>query len=225
MRTLAFGDIHGATTCLDALLAAVKPTADDWLIFLGDYVDRGPDSRGVIDRLIELKRTHRVVCLRGNHELMFLRARTSSPDRKMWLGVGGVQCLASYATTPGKSATLADVPQAHWDFLESGCSDWLETETHIFAHAGVVPHLPMRDQTEIAVFWEFLTVPIRHVSGKTVVVGHTSQKSGRVLDLGPTICIDTHAYGGGFLTCLHVETGHLWQADALGRVREGELRG
>ena len=107
MRTLAFGDIHGATAHLDALLAAVAPTADDWLIFLGDYVDRGPDSKGVIDRLINLKAWHQCVCLRGNHELMMMQARTDVGMRKMWLGVGGVQCLASYAQTPGKSGRFA----------------------------------------------------------------------------------------------------------------------
>ena len=110
MRTLAFGDIHGATANLDALLAAVAPTPDDWLIFLGDYVDRGPDSKGVLDRLIALKATHRVVCLRGNHELMMLQARADAGMRKMWLGVGGMQCLASYSPTPGKSGKFEDIP-------------------------------------------------------------------------------------------------------------------
>ena len=222
MRTLAFGDVHGATANLDALLAAVAPTPDDWLIFLGDYVDRGPDSRGVLDRLIALKATHRVVCLRGNHELMMLQARAEAGMRKMWLGVGGTQCLASYSPTPGKSGKFEDIPPGHWEFLKTACVDWLETETHIFAHAGVDPHLPMRAQTETAIFWDFLRGPIEHLSGKTVIVGHTSQKSGTVLDYGCTVCIDTHAYGGGFLTCLDVNAGHYWQADALGRVREGD---
>ena len=222
MRTLAFGDIHGATANLDALLAAVAPTPDDWLIFLGDYVDRGPDSKGVLDRLIALKATHRVVCLRGNHELMMLQARADAGMRKMWLGVGGMQCLASYSPTPGKSGKFEDVPPGHWEFLKTECVDWLETETHIFAHAGVDPHLPMRAQTETAIFWDFLRGPIQHVSGKTVIVGHTSQKSGTVLDYGCTVCIDTHAYGGGFLTCLDANAGHYWQADALGRVREDD---
>ena len=220
LRTLAFGDIHGATTNFDALMAAVRPTPDDWLIFLGDYVDRGPDSRGVIDRLVALKSTHRAVFLRGNHELMMLHARTDAGARRMWLGVGGVQCLGSYAAVPGHAGKLDDVPRRHWEFIEKDCVDWLETETHIFAHAGVDPALPMREQKEEAILWDFLRGPIHHVSGKTVIVGHTSQKSGDILDHGVTVCIDTHAYGGGFLTCLDVNTGHYWQADALGRVRE-----
>src|SRR4051812_16114737 len=119
MRVLAIGDIHGCLHPLDDLLAWVKPAADDTLVMLGDYVDRGPDTRGVLDRLIELKRRHpRLVCLRGNHELMMLGARDGDrSDLKMWLSVGGVQTLGSYGTA-GKSGTLADVPREHWEFLE-----------------------------------------------------------------------------------------------------------
>ena len=201
---------------------AVRPTADDWLVFLGDYVDRGPDSRGALDRLIRLKATQPTVCLRGNHEVMMTQARTDAAMRKMWLGVGGLQCLASYGAPGGKGYRLDDIPREHWDFLENDCVDWLETETHIFVHAGVRPGLPMAEQDAAAVFWDFLQGPIEHESGKTVVVGHTSQKSGEILDYGCTVCLDTHAYAGGFLTCLDVNAGHYWQADALGRVREGD---
>ncbi len=223
MRTFAIGDIHGASTNLDALLAAVKPTPDDLLVFLGDYVDRGPDSRGVLDRLIALKKSHRLVCLRGNHELMMLRSRKDRSERKMWLGVGGMQALASYGKSPGMMGTIDDVPEEHWFFLEKQCVDWLETDTNIFVHAGLNPELPLSEQSESMLFWEFLTGPIRHDSGKTIVCGHTSQKSGKILDLGTTICLDTYAYGGGSLTCLDVESLQYWQADILGRVREDFL--
>ena len=223
MRTLAVGDIHGAALSLDALLAAVRPTPRDRLVFLGDYVDRGPDSRGVIDRLLALKTTHDVTCVRGNHELMMLRARRDAAHRKMWLGVGGLQALASYAPTLGAAGSLADVPAAHWAFLETGCVDWAETDTHVFVHAGLDPDVPMAEQSESALFWEFLTGPIRLDSGKTVVCGHTSQKSGRVLDYGVTICLDTFAYGGGKLTCLDVDRLQYWQADVLGRVTTDRL--
>jgi serine/threonine protein phosphatase 1 len=223
MRTLAIGDIHGATLQLDALLAAVDPQPTDWLIFLGDYVDRGPDSRGTIERLMQLQSTHEVVCLRGNHELMMTRAKTSESKRREWLSVGGAQCLASYSPMLGTPGKFEHIPRTHWDFLNTQLVDWLETETHIFAHAGVDPDRPMKEQTELAIFWEFLTGPIQHMSGKTVIVGHTSQKSGQILDFGCTICIDTHAYAGGNLTCLDVNTGHYWQANAIGSVREDDL--
>ena len=90
-RTLAIGDIHGCLTALDTLLGFVQPTPSDQLIFLGDYVDRGPDSKGVLDRLIELQRTGRVVCLRGNHEIMMLGAREGRDDFRFWLAFGGME--------------------------------------------------------------------------------------------------------------------------------------
>ena len=119
MRTLAIGDIHGCTTHLDALLAAVAPTPVDRLVFLGDYVDRGPDSRGVLDRLIALKETHQVVCLRGNHELMMTRARSDKSEYRMWMQVGGAQALGSYGDKPGRSGTLDSIPEAHWRFIDN----------------------------------------------------------------------------------------------------------
>jgi len=225
-RLIAVGDIHGSSDQLDALIAAIAPTPSDTLVFLGDYVDRGPDTRGVLDRLTALKRTLHVVCLLGNHELMMLRARTNAEAKRMWLNVGGMQALASYAAVPGRSGKFDDIPEAHWHFLERDCVDWLESDDFLFVHAGVNPELPMDEQTESALFWEFLdpAKPPYHFSGKTVVCGHTSQKSGRILDLGSTICLDTYAYGGGNLTALNCLTGETWQANILGRVTVGQLR-
>lgn len=223
MRTLAIGDIHGASSALDALLAVVRPTPADTLVFLGDYVDRGPDSRGVLDRLLALRDQCRVVCLRGNHELMMLRARTGRDDRRMWLSVGGAECLLSYGTTPGVPGTLADVPAEHWAFLEGECVDWYETTSHIFVHANLSPDLSPAEEFEDKLFWEFLVKPVGHVSGKVVVCGHTSQRSGAVLDLGDTVCIDTFAYGGGWLTALDVGSYRFTQADRTGRLRDGQL--
>jgi serine/threonine protein phosphatase 1 len=219
MRTLAIGDVHGTSAALDALLAVVRPTPSDCLIFLGDYVDRGPDTRGVLDRLIALGGSHRCVFLRGNHELMMTRARHDRGELRMWLSVGGAKALASY----GPFATLADVPAAHWDFLDDRLVDYHETDTHVFAHANLFPDLPLDEQPEEMLFWEFLSAPIRHESGKTAVCGHSSQKSGEVLDLGDTICIDTFAYGGGWLTCLDVGSLRYWQANLQGQTREDWL--
>ncbi|MBY0512714.1 MAG: serine/threonine protein phosphatase, partial [Gemmataceae bacterium] len=86
MRVLAIGDVHGCLEPLDALLDWVRPGPDDTVVTLGDYVDRGPDTKGVLDRLIGLKREGlRLVCLRGNHELMMLAAREGRGDLRMWL--------------------------------------------------------------------------------------------------------------------------------------------
>ncbi len=222
-RTLAIGDIHGTSTALDALLAAVRPKPDDRLIFLGDYVDRGPDTRGVLDRLIVLGQLHHCVFLRGNHELMMTRARHDRGELRMWLSVGGAQALASYSRAPGQAGTLAAVPDEHWDFLDNSLANYHETDTHIFVHANLFPDVPLDEQPELMLFWEFLTGPIGHESGKTVICGHTSQRSGVPLDLGDTICLDTNAYAGGWLTCLDADTLEYWQADVLGRVRQGQI--
>src|SRR6476646_6510 len=96
-RMLAIGDVHGCLTALDTLLGFVQPTPDDQLVFLGDYVDRGPDSKGVLNRLIELQRTGSAVFLRGNHEIMMLGARNGRDDFRFWFACGGAEALESYA--------------------------------------------------------------------------------------------------------------------------------
>ena len=223
-RLFAVGDIHGCDEELRAMLAAIDPRPEDKIVFLGDYVDRGPDSKGVLDRLITICRDFpKAVFLRGNHELMMTRSRKDRGEMRMWLSVGGMQALASYGKTPGLSGKMSDVPEEHWRFIEDDCRDYFETDTHVFVHANLYGDLPLEEQDELMLFWEFLTGPVRHVSGKTVVCGHTSQKSGKVLDLGDTICIDTYAYGGGKLTCLCAETREYWQADILGRATDGIL--
>jgi serine/threonine protein phosphatase 1 len=223
MRILAIGDVHGCLLQLNDLLALVKPAADDLVITLGDYVDRGPDSRGVLDRLMTLKRGGmRLVCLRGNHEIMMLQARDGDRgDRANWLSVGGLQTLGSYGPEPGKAGTLRDVPDEHWEFLEHNLFDYYETERHIFVHAGVHCDLEMDEQPDYVLYWEFVPDAMRHQSGKTVICGHTSQRSGEPKVVPGAVCIDTHAYGGGWLTCLDADTGKYWQVDELGKTREG----
>lgn len=223
MRVLAIGDIHGCLHHLNDLLDWVKPTADDLVVALGDYVDRGPDTRGVLDRLIELKQSGMsLVCLRGNHEVMMLAAKTGGrEDRKMWADVGGLQTLGSYGSAPGRAGSLADVPAEHWDFLEFNLLDYYETDRHIFVHAGVHRDLPLDEQPEYMLYWEFLTDDMRHRSGKRVICGHTSQKTGEPKVVPGAVCIDTYAHGGGWLTCLDANTGKYWQVNMLGQRREG----
>lgn len=222
-RILAIGDVHGCTNQLDPLWAAIRPTPADTVVFLGDYMDRGPDSKGVIDRLIEWRKSHNLICLRGNHELMMQRAVDDAGERTFWLGFGGMECLQSYGSNPGRMGTLDDVPEPHWDFLENHLVDSFETEQALFVHATFDPEKPRPEQSEETLFWQPLTKPIVLKNGKTVVCGHTSQKSGQILDLGTTVCIDTFAHGGGKLTCLDVTTWQYWQADLMGRVQEGFL--
>jgi serine/threonine protein phosphatase 1 len=226
MRILAIGDIHGCSIAFDALIASVKPQPDDKIITLGDYVDRGPDSKGVIDRLITLHETGQLTALRGNHEVMMLQVRNSTglpravrhQQKSQWLGKGGSATLASYSKL-GKTGKLADVPNTHWNFIENICVDWHETETHFFVHANACPCLPLAQQPDYLLFWEKFDNPAPHYSGKTMVCGHTSQKSGVPLNLGHAICIDTRVYSKGWLTCLDVTSGRIWQANQAGQQR------
>jgi len=224
MRTLVIGDIHGCLRALNQLLDAVHPSADDLIITLGDYVDRGPDSRGVIDRLIKLSTTHRLIALRGNHDELMLGALDQNGHRG-WCMMGGEATLRSYA--PGIASpilALRHVPAQHWQFLNHYCRDWHETASHIFVHGYVDPAVPMSQQELTTLRWKRFNDAQPHISSKTIICGHTAQREGVPLDLGYAICIDTHIYGGGWLTCLETETGRYWQANQAGQVRMAKLR-
>lgn len=222
MRVLAIGDIHGCSLALDHLLTAVGLRSNDLIITLGDYVDRGPDSAGVINRLIKLRQKHQVICLRGNHEQLMLQARLGNDRFTEWVHSGAHATLASYAAR-GAMATLSGVPAEHWNFIENQCVDWHETDTHLFVHAGVDPALPMDGQPEFVLKWERFHDPKPHASGKTVVCGHTAQRNGTPRNFGHAICIDTGACRKGWLTCFEVTTGYLWQATQTSEFRSGWL--
>ncbi len=215
-RTVAIGDVHGCSAALAALLDLIDPGPDDTVVTLGDYIDRGPDSSGVLDQLIALGERCRLVPLKGNHEEMFLASRASYASLHFWLACGGAATLESY----GSGARVSDVPPDHVAFMHK-CRDFYETDTHIFVHANYRPGVPMSKQPAEALRWEFLD-PARaapHQSGKTVVAGHTPQKSGDVLDLTFVKGIDTACYSGGWLTALEVGSDRVWQVDERGRPR------
>jgi serine/threonine protein phosphatase 1 len=222
MRLLAIGDIHGCSRAFDALLAAVELRPGDRLVTLGDYVDRGPDSRGVLDQLLALDETGWLIALRGNHDVMMMEARRGALEETEWRLCGGNATLASYVPR-GTAGQLKDVPPEHWEFLERKCLDWYEADTHFFVHANVQPDVPLAKQLREQLHWEKLDTTGPHVSGKVMVCGHTQQRSGMPLNLGHAVCIDTWAYGLGWLTCLDVASGHYWQANQTGRVRTGWL--
>jgi len=222
MRTLAIGDIHGCRAALDHLLAFVQPLPGETIVTLGDYIDRGPDSAGVLEQLIELNRAGSLVPLRGNHELMMLSARGGAESIvRFWLECGGLATLASY----GAEVSLEDIPPSHWYFMKHSCRDWYETGTHVFVHANLQPDLPSGEQHAEYLQWESLNSRWHrpHVSGKTMICGHTQQRSGVPLVLDRAVCIDTWAYGGGWLTCLDVNSGDYWQANELGETRAGSI--
>ncbi len=217
-RTLAIGDIHGCLDALKHLWKVINPQANDHVIFVGDYVDRGPNSKGVIDFLISLQSDYKVSFLSGNHEEKFLLAKLNNIELEQWLEHwGGVETLASYGVDG-----ISDIPEAHWEFLRK-CLPYLETETHIFVHANLEADVPLDQQLPFSLIHKKFGTPLPHQSGKTMICGHTAQTSHVPNNLGHAICIDTDPGRGGYLTCLHVETGHYWQVNTAGEVREDEV--
>lgn len=217
MKIFALGDIHGGLTAFERVLELANPQPDDLIVTLGDYIDRGPDSRGVIELLISLAQNGNLVSLRGNHELMMLAARGNMGVARDWLHYGGIETIESY-----RAETLADIPANHWQFLEEFCRDYFETEDFVFVHAGLDPNLPMEKQSESLLFWKKFAAP-RHVSGKTTICGHTAQKSGLPFVTQHAICLDTWVYGEGWLSCLELGSGRLFQANQKGEARIGFL--
>lgn len=223
MRTLAIGDVHGCLTALDTMLAVVQPTPEDRLVFLGDYVDRGPDSCGVIERILELREKYEVVCLTGNHEIMMRSARDDQGIYLSWLGYGGEEALESYVRDSADAPSLEKVPERHWQFLDEVCRAYFEDDSHIYVHGNVLPDLPLEAQDNMTLYWDKFANHGPHFSGKTVICGHTSQKSGWPLNVGHSVVIDTWVYGDGWLTCLDVQKGHFWQTNQANQHRLGTL--
>jgi len=215
-QVIAIGDVHGCAIALRALLEIISPQREDTIIFLGDCVDRGPESKQVIDELLVLREKCRLVPLLGNHEEMMLNYLDGIPQPDNWLDVGGMATCKSYSSR----LNCREITPEHVDFIRTW-GDCYETSSHFFVHGGYEPERPLASQHWQTMRWQSLKygVPAPHVSGKTAVVGHTSLKDGEVLNLGHLICIDTYCWGGGWLTALEANNGQIWQAD-----RDGQLR-
>jgi serine/threonine protein phosphatase 1 len=221
MRILAIGDIHGCNTALVGLLKTVQLLPEDRIVFLGDYIDRGPASRQVIETLLQLRKSCSPVFLRGNHEVMILDSREDSLKANLWQSYGGLDTLFSYeANYRQEWASL--IPDSHWQFFES-TTRYFETNTHIFVHACLDPELDLGDQPDWLLYWEFFDRIQPHKSAKRIVCGHSPQRSGLIRDVGFAACIDTGPAMGGWLTCLDVSAGKYWQASENGDTRDGAL--
>lgn len=214
MRRFAIGDIHGCSKALRTLIETIDPQPEDELVFLGDYVDRGPDSRDVVDQIIALKDRCRVVPLRGNHEIMLIAVALRGMDGEAWLENGGQATVASYG------GSFHKIPQQHIDFFENLVS-YYETDDAIFVHAGYCHLLEMHEQDDATLYWKHLPfpLPLKHKSGKRVFVGHTPQPAGTILERDHLVCVDTYCFGGGYLTAYDLDTRDVIQVDAHGFLR------
>jgi len=222
MRILVIGDIHGHLGALDTLLNEVVPTKSDIVVFLGDYVDKGPNVKATLGRLIEFSVNDQWVFLRGNHDQMFLDACLDSSMITLWECLAGHEPLASYGVGNVENV-IPLVPISHIDFLKNRCVDYYEDNSYIYVHGGIRPHMGA-DESIDRLHWMTLSDAITHQSGKTVICGHSSQKSGMIADLGHTICVDTAISNGRFLTCLNLTDFSWIQASEEGEIRKGNLR-
>lgn len=229
----AVGDVHGRLDVLELLIetivsdvVALKPRLQPMLIFLGDYVDRGPESAGVVERILRLKRkpAFEVRTLKGNHEEALLQFLDDPAFGQTWADHGGLATLASYGVQPplsrldagawerAREAFDATLPPTHREFYE-GLELTVEVGDYLFVHAGVRPGIPMEAQLERDLLWirsEFLQAP--GPFGKVIVHGHTPMEEPQILP--HRMGLDTGAYATGVLTAvrLHATTHKVLQA-------------
>lgn len=203
------GDVHGRLDLLRGAVDAISDHVGDGpfrVVFLGDYVDRGPDSRGVIDLLIDLQRRWPVVCLKGNHEEMMIQAVTSPADRQLerWLEYGGDATLASYGLRPDDD--LSAIPAEHLRWM-AGLPRTTGDGHRIYVHAGLMPCTPAHRQKEETFLW----IRERFLQGRPgdfeahVVHGHTPIWEGKPDPAEPELLehrtnVDTGAFATGVLT-------------------------
>ena len=207
----AVGDIHGCLDRLEMLLDEVQPDLEqDVLLFVGDYIDRGPDSRRVVDYVLGLQQRHpreHVVCLKGNHEAMlldFLQGR----ERELFLFNGGMSTLRDYWGNNWDSIRELILPPDHARFYQE-LRPYYETPDYIFVHGGLKPGVPLPAQQEEDLLWirgEFITS--MEDFGRLVIFGHTPFKSPLVMP--NKIGIDTGAVYGNYLTCLKLPQKELF---------------
>jgi serine/threonine protein phosphatase 1 len=227
MRVYAIGDVHGRNDLLQQLLAKIdaddarRGNADTQIIFLGDLVDRGPDSAGVIETAMGMRKSpHKVRFLLGNHEEVFLAACRARSERALryFIRIGGDATLLSYPITRAEYLEISHdelidrldtlVPREHLDFLDS-FEDRIVIGDYAFVHAGIRPGVPLDEQKRSDLRWirEEFTGHKGDLE-KVIIYGHTIYDE--VEEAASRIGIDTGAFDSGKLTAIALEGGERW---------------
>jgi len=216
MKSYVIGDVHGCLDELARLLEALPLESSDRLIFLGDYLDRGPDSKGVVSYLLERRRRtgQQHIFLKGNHEDMFLSyLGLTGSHGDMFLYNGGGATLASYGLPQREVATpdiLSAIPSEHLLFFQDLKSYYL-LEPYLCVHAGIDPRKPLDLQIEEEMLWirdDFILNP--HALPYTVLFGHTPRLE-VLFDIPYKVGLDTGLVYGNLLSCLELEEKVLYQ--------------
>ena len=218
----AIGDVHGMRERLVMLLETLPLKPDDHLVFIGDYVDRGPDPKGTVEILIELRQRYRCTFLLGNHESMFLAyLGWDGPayfGARLYLANGGETTLASYGCPVDRPEDFR-LPPEHEDFFR-GCQLWYVEGQYAFVHAGLSRKALRLSEVEYALtsehprelLWERNTMSLRHRLGYTIIYGHTPVPDLQVRwNLPYSIGIDTGCAFGGALTAIRLPDETLFQ--------------
>jgi serine/threonine protein phosphatase 1 len=223
-RTLVIGDVHGKLSLLDRLIGKTGYQAGaDRLVFIGDLIDRGENSRGVVERALELKKQspHLVTVIRGNHEEMMISALSASADEaaeksELWYFNGGIETLQSYMTDEGK----LDLPEEHFNFLAS-LPTWHEDEHAIYVHAAMIESAdgtfahPGSDPDNLELLWSRNRRFFAEYQGKLAVFGHTIAgmifgEPEQVWMREQLIGVDTGAYLTGVLSAVELPSRRVW---------------
>ena len=213
-RIFAIGDIHGCLSKLERLIPQIDiDRGNDTLVFIGDYIDRGDNSKEVVECVLDLReRIGRVVCLKGNHEEMFLDYVCHGSNREMYLLNGGDATIASYGYRKTPGGMKINVPDRHMHFFTSLLL-WYETEQYIFVHAGLRDGISLENQDPSDLLWiRYEFIQSSYDFGKTIVFGHTPTSHEDPLFLPGRIGIDTGAVYGGPLTCVELPSQKVYQA-------------
>jgi len=211
-KIFAVGDIHGCLSHLERLIGMLPIRPEDVLVFIGDYIDRGSDSKGVVDYVLDIRNKYcATVCLMGNHEQMFLDY-LAGREMEMFLCNGGMETLDSYGLAAGRrKMVLEDLPSGHADFFTHLRYSY-ETDDFIFVHAGLRPGVPLANQNPDDLLWiRFEFIRSDFDFGKTVIFGHTPLSRTAPFQDVKKIGIDTGAVYGGRLTCLELPEMKIYQ--------------